>query len=209
MNRKSLILGGVLIFMGASMFLKNFHIAPADTLLLLLGIYFLYSYKNKQQQGHIVIGGIAITVSLMSIMSHINIFNFDISGGLFFIMLGASFIYLYNIRGIKGFIFPGCILPSLGIYSILMDNLSSKYAWPSIFLLLAVSFFVIYFIEYMNSESWPIIVGVILFIIGVIFYASSFGFLNIELNLIRKMIMPLMLIGTGAILIIRVLKKEI
>lgn len=190
------------------MFLKNFNINPADTFLLLLGIYFLYLYSINKQQPHFVIGIIATAVSGISILNHVNIFNIDISGGVFFILLGGLFIYLYHNKNIKGFILPGCLLPSVGIYTILVNNLNERYTWPSIFLLLGGAFFVIYFTEFMNKESWPLIVGIFLFGIGILCYAIAYGLINIDISRLNNLLWPAALIGVGTIILINNLRKR-
>ena len=208
MDRKNFFLGGALVFLGATMFLKNFNINPADNFLIILGIYFLYLYSINKQQPHFVIGIIATTVSGISILNHVNIFNIDISGGVFFILLGGLFIYLYHNKNIKGFILPGCLLPSVGIYTILVNNLNERYTWPSIFLLLGGAFFVIYFIEYMDKENWPLIVGIFLFGIGILCYAIAYGLINIDISRLNNLLWPAALIGVGTIILINNLRKR-
>jgi len=205
-DRKNFLLGGALVFLGATMFLKNFNINPADTFLLLLGIYFLYLYNINKQQPHLIIGLIATIVSGISILNHVNIFSIDISGGVFFILLGGLFLFLYYNKNIKGFILPGCLLPSVGIYTILINNLNERYAWPSIFLLLGSAFFVIYFTEYMNKENWSLLAGIFLFGMGIICYAVVFGLINIDISKLNNLIWPVALIGVGGIILINNLR---
>ncbi len=208
MDRKNIFLGGILVFLGATMFLKNFNINPADTFLLLLGIYFLYLYSINKQQPHFIIGIIATTVSGISILNHINIFNIDISGGVFFILLGTLFLYLYYNKSMTGFILPGCLLPSVGIYTILVNNLNERYAWPSIFLLLGSAFFVIYFVEYMHKENWPLLAGIFLFGMGILCYAMVYGLINIDISKLNNLIWPAALMGVGTIILINNLRKR-
>lgn len=209
MKKNNLILGGILIFLGLSMFLKNFHIAPADTFLLIVGVFFIHLYSVRKEQSLLIIGGIATLASIVSIISHLNIFRFDISGGVFFIVIGAVFLFAYYKKGINGFLYPGCILPSIGIYSILMNNYKDRYVWPSIFILLGVSLILIYFMISSNREKWTIVLGTVMIGLGALCYGFTLGLFNIDLEIALNFIMPLFFILLGVGILIKNFKRNI
>ena len=136
MNKKSSTLGIALILLGVAVFLKNFKIMPGSSLILFVGIFFLYLYNTRKQQAFLIIGLIAAISGIVSILDDLKIFRFEITGELILILLGLIFIYLYYSKKNIGFLIPGAILISLGCYIFLMDNFNTGKLWPSFFILL-------------------------------------------------------------------------
>lgn len=208
MNKKSSTLGIALILLGAAIFLKNFKIMPGSSLVLFAGIFFLYIYYTRKQQAFLVIGSIAVVSGLISILDDLRFFRFEMTGELFLILLGFIFVYLYYTKKNIGLLIPGAILISLGCYIFLMDNFNAGKLWPSFFILLGFAFYFIYFIALYGRENWPLVVGTLLMLIGIVFLAYSYGILDWRIWKYYKYVWPLFLIFLGVLLLVRTIKGK-
>lgn len=206
MNKRSSILGVLLILIGISAVLKNFNIMPGNSFILLGGIFLLYLWYVKRQQVFIVIGSLAVFSGVLSLLHDLKIFQFEMSGELVLLALGILLIFFYYTKGIFGFVFPGAILISLAGYSFLMNNFNSEKLWPSYFLLLGFAFYLIYFIAFYGRSNWPLLVGTILNLLGIVFLAFSYGILDWRIYQYYRYLWPVLLIVAGVILLIRVFR---
>lgn len=204
MNKRSSILGVLLILIGVSAVMKNFNIMPGNSLLLIGGIFLLYLWYAKRQQVFLVLGSLAVFSGSLSLLRDLRIFRFEMSGELVLLALGILFIFFYYTKGIFGFIFPGTILISLAGYVFLMNNFDSEKLWPSYFLLLGFAFYLIYFIAFYGKSSWPLVVGTILNLLGILFLAFSYGLLDWRLYRYYNYVWPILLILTGILLLMKV-----
>lgn len=209
MNRKNTAIGVALILLGISIYLRNFHIGTGSLVTLFLGMGLLYAYWIKKEQPYVIFGGIFTTIGLMSVVGDMRLFRMDVTSEAVLIALGLIFIFLYHTKHIQGFIFPGTILPALGIYIILQRSFSDRLAGSSIFLLLGFAFYAIYFIAYIGRSSWPLIPATILLITGILSYAFSFKLLTWSMvSLNWDYIWPLLLIAAGVLILLGRLKKR-
>ncbi len=208
MNKKSSTLGILLILLGIAVFLKNFKIMPGSTLVLFAGILLLYLYYTRKQQAFLLLGSIAAISGILSILGDLRIFRFEITGELFFALLGLVFIFIYYSKKNIGFLIPGAILISLGCYIYLMENFNSSELWPMFFILLGIAFYSIYFIALYGKENWPLVVGTILMLVGLVFLTFSYGILDWRLWQYYNYLWPLLLILVGVLILIRTIKGK-
>jgi hypothetical protein len=205
------VAGIMLIFLGFAFFLKNYNIAVTNTLMLLGGFYFLYEYATKRQQAHLIFGVVLSSAGAVMLLRDLGRLRFDISGEMFFLGLGAVFLFLYFNRGITGFVFPGYILPVFAFYSIIENNLNDNYMWPSFFILLGLAFYLIYFTAFIHKSSWPLIPGTILIIFGLGAFAFVLGIVSIEmiigLQQYKNYILSVGIVLLGVGLLYKSLKK--
>lgn len=210
MNKRNTTIGVVLILLGVSIYLRNFHIGTGSMFTLFLGLGLLYAYYTKREQPFIIFGGIFTVIGLMSVLGDIRFFRIDVTFEAVLIILGIIFIFMYYGKHIQGFIFPGMILPALGIYFILLRTFSDRLVGSCIFLLLGFSFYAIYFIAYMGRSSWPLIPASILLLIGILSYAFNFEVITWNMVLLKwDYIWPLTLIAIGLLILINRLKKRV
>lgn len=203
MNKKNTIIGMVLIFLGISMYLRDYNIRAGSLLTLFFGLGLLYAYYNKKEQPFIIFGGIFTAIGLAAVLRDIRLFRIDMALETLLIVLGIIFIFLYCSKHIEGFIFPGLILPAIGIYLLLLKSFNDRYAAPSIFLLLGFAFYAIYLITYMGKSNWPLIPANILLLAGVFAYAVSFKLITWHMVYLRRdYIWPLLMIGAGVLILI-------
>ncbi|MDD3439133.1 MAG: hypothetical protein PHI04_06945 [Clostridiaceae bacterium] len=203
MNKKNTLIGIALIFLGISMYLKNYNIGTGSLLTLFLGLGLLYAYHIKTEQPFIIFGGIFAAIGLAAVLRDIRLFRIDMVFEAMLIALGIIFIFLYYSKHIEGFIFPGVILPAAGVYLLLLRSFNDRYVSPSIFLLLGFAFYVIYLIAYMGKSNWPLIPANVLLLIGSFAYGVSFDIITwhkVYLN--RDYIWPLLMIGAGVLILI-------
>jgi len=209
MIKKNTVLGVLLLFLGVFMYLRNFHIGTSSLLTLFLGLGLLYAYYSRREQPYMIFGGIFTGIGLMSVLHDLKLFRIDMSFETMLIVLGVIFICVYYSKHIQGFIFPGMILPVLGVYLILSRTVSDRYASPSIFLLLGFAFYAIYFIAYMGKSSWPLIVATILLLLGILGYALSFKVLTWNMVYLKgEYILPLIMIAAGVLILLNMRKKR-
>jgi hypothetical protein len=173
--------GIVLVFLGLAFFLKNYNISVINTMLLLAGLYFLYDYVIKKYQPHLVFGIVLSAAGSIMLLRDLGRLHFDLSGEMFFLALGAIFLFFYFAKGITGFVFPGFILPVFSIYSLIENNMNDNYMWPSFFILLGLAFYFIYFTAYIHKSSWPLIPGTILILFGLVAFTFVLGILSVDM----------------------------
>lgn len=211
MKRNNFAAGIVLIFLGLAFFLKNYNISVINTMLLLGGIYFLYDYATKRHQPHLTFGIILTATGTIMLLKNLGKFRFDISGEMFFIALGAIFLFFYFSKGITGFVFPGFILPVFGVYSLIENNMNDNYMWPSFFILLGLAFYLIYFTAFIHKSSWPLIPGTILILFGLGAFAFVFEIVTMDMIMgveqYQNYIISGVIVLLGILLLIRGLKK--
>jgi hypothetical protein len=205
------VAGIMLIFLGLAFFLKNYNIAVTNTLMLLGGLYFLYEYATKRQQPHLIFGIVLSSAGAVMLLRDLGRLRFDISGEMFFLGLGAIFLFLYFNKGITGFVFPGYILPVFAVYSIIENNLNDNYMWPSFFILLGLAFYLIYFTAFIHKSNWPLIPGTILILFGLGAFAFVLGIVSIEmimgLQQYKNYILSVGIVLLGVGLLYKSLKK--
>lgn len=180
MKKNNYLAGIALVFLGLAFFLKNFNISVINTLMLLGGLYFLYNYVIKRAQPHLIFGIVLSGAGSVMLLRNLGKLKFDMSGELFFLVLGAIFLFFCFTKGITGFVFPGYILPTFAIYSLIENNINDNYMWPSFFILLGLAFYFIYFTAFINKSSWPLIPGTILILFGLGAFAFVLGIVSID-----------------------------
>lgn len=181
MKNNNYVAGIALVFLGLAFFLKNYNISVINTLMLLGGLYFLYNYAIKRYQPHLIFGVVLSAAGSVMLLRDLGKFDFNISGELFILGLGAIFLFFYFAKGITGLIFPGYILPALAIYSLIENNMNDNYMWPSFFILLGLAFYLIYFTAFINKSNWPLIPGTILILFGLVSFAFVLGIVSIDM----------------------------
>lgn len=202
MRKNNFVAGILLIFLGLAFFLKNYNISFINTMLIFGGLYFLYDYITKKNQPHLIFGIILSSAGAIMLLKDLGRLNFNISGEVFIIVLGAIFLYFYFSKGIIGFVFPGFILPALGIYALIDNNLNNDYMWPSFFILLGLAFYLIYFTAFIHKGSWPLIPGTILILFGLAAFAFVLEIVSIDM--IRDLAQYQNYILSGAIVLLGV-----
>ena len=180
MNKNNYLAGIVLVFLGIAFFLKNYNISVVNTLLLLGGLYFLYNYTIKKYQPHLIFGIVLSAAGSVMLLRDLGRLDFDLGGEMFFLALGTIFLFFYFTKGITGLVFPGYILPALGIYSLIESNFNDQYMWPSLFILLGLAFYLIYFTAFIHKSSWPLIPGTILILFGLTAFTFVLGIVSID-----------------------------
>jgi hypothetical protein len=191
------LLGVILVLTGISILLLNTNVLPREILLVLIGVAFLVGYYRGRNLGNLVIGTILSIVGIGTVLDEFGFASVDLSGFFFILSLGIAFLILYFAKNIKGFLYPGCILPVIGVFSLLDEIYDSDIGW-ALFLLLAVSFILIYLIEYRQTgNSWPLIPAVVLLVISVLFFFASEDIVKYEFWRVLSYIWPTIIIIAG------------
>ncbi|EOD00043.1 hypothetical protein [Caldisalinibacter kiritimatiensis] len=191
------VLGLILILIGIGVLLLNTNLLPKGVVLAAVGVAFLIGYSNKKITGYLVSGLILIALGIGSIANEFSFTTTDLSGPLFLWALGMAFLVIYFVKNIKGFIYPGCILPAIGTFVLIQDMYDSDLLWV-FFLLIALSFFVVYLLEFRKQNvSWPLIPASVLAVISVIFFLISENIISNDFWRIVSYIWPLLLVIAG------------
>ncbi len=211
MKNKNYAAGIALIVLGLAFFLRNYHISVINSLFILGGIYFFYSYATQKQQPHLIFGVILTGTGILILLKDLGLLHFNISGEMFLILMGMVFLFFYFRKGIEGLVFPGYILPSIGVYIMIMNNMNEDYMWPSIFILLGIAFYLIYFTAYIQKSSWALIPGTILILFGLACFAFSLGILTLNmltaLTGYQNYVISAVIVLIGIALLIKGLKR--
>lgn len=190
-------MGIILIVIGLAIFLLNTKVLPNDVLLVLIGAAFLVGYYNKKVTGYLIAGLIFLALGIGSLVDKYVMTSLNLSGVMFMWSLGIAFLILFLVRKIKGFVYPGCILPAIGTFALLEQLYDKDITWV-FFLLLALSFFVIYLFEKsITGHSWPLIPGVALMLISGLFFLTSEEIIKYDFWRILSYIWPVILIVIG------------
>lgn len=196
-KRNDFSLGIIFIIIGVVVFLLNTNILPNDVLLVGLGIALLVAYYFKRHLGYLMAGLILAVIGTTSLIEKYLVVQGDLTELFFMWGLGIVFMVLYFSKHIKGFVYPGCILPAIGTYSFLDEVYSIEMGWV-FFLLLGIAFYVIYLVEYRNTGSnWPIIPGTVLIILSGLFLLTSKDIINSSFWKTISYIWPVILILVG------------
>lgn len=155
-----------------------------------------------------LIGGIIlILVGLLMLLSVLDIFH----GFNILLFIGAGFLIAYALtkRNI-GFLIPGCIVTSIGLFVLLTDNRIISNADGEYFLImLGCAFLLIMLVHTMwikvdawGAKYWPAIPGTILVLIGTFALLDKHSNYNF-LETVFKYGWPLIIIAAGLIILIR------
>ncbi|HEY3316319.1 MAG TPA: hypothetical protein VGL40_13705 [Bacillota bacterium] len=120
-RRRGLILGGVLILIGALTFLSRFFRADLGEItggafLWLIAAGFFVAYSNRRQLGFLIAGSMVAAVGTFTLLQAWRLPGVQ-SGGLFFVLIGLAFFFVYAI-GTKPNpwpIFPGLATIAFGV----------------------------------------------------------------------------------------------
>ncbi|KUO72292.1 MAG: hypothetical protein APF77_20160 [Clostridia bacterium BRH_c25] len=209
MSKKNTAIGLVLVFLGISMYLRNYNIGTGSLLTLFLGLGLFYAYYIKKEQPFAIFGGIFTAIGLMYVLHDIRLFRIDMTFETLLIVLGIIFMFIFYSKHAQGFVFPGMILPAIGIYLILLRTFNDKYTASSIFLLLGFAFYAIYFIAYMGSSGWPLIPATIFLLTGILAYAFSFKVITWNMvYMSRGYLWPSMMILAGVLILMNLRKRR-
>lgn len=210
MDKKKTLFGAALILLGLSLYLKNFNISASGSSIFFIGIFLLVLYSMKREQPYIIFGGIFTAIGAISLLDDLRFLRLNITFEVLLIVLGIIFVFLFYSRNITGFVFPGFILPALGVYLILIRTLDDIYASSSIFLLLGCAFYIIYFTAYIGKSKWPLILATILLSVGILSYLIKFGILNLNILVLKgEYIWPIVMIFAGVMILFdRLIKKK-
>lgn len=210
MDKRKTLIGVALILIGVSLYLRNYHISASSSVTLVIGLFLLFVYSMKREQPYVIFGGIFTAIGAMSLLDDLRFFRINVTFEVLLIVLGLIFIFLFYSRNISGFVFPGFILPAIGVYLVLLRTFGEKYTSSSIFLLLGFAFYIIYFTAYIGKSNWPLIPATILLAVGILAYIIRLGMFNINILYLRKeYIWPIVMILAGVMILFnRLIRKS-
>lgn len=151
-------------------------------------------------------GGLAAGIVLIFVGIALLLINFDVLAGEFFLVaLGGAFLVVFAIWRRLGFLIPGMILVWLGAGITLFESgvlgLESDAAVVQI--ALGLAFVSIYVFMGANRHWWPLIPGSILIIIGTLIFLTTENIIDLTLDDIFNLIVPVIIIIVGVWLIVR------
>lgn len=196
-KRNSNLLGIILILVGIAVFLLNTEIFSGDMFLILVGLTFLAIYFNRKYTWSLISGLVITVVGITAVIDELFPLQIDLAGFTLLFGLGIAFLILYYTKKIMGFVFPGFILPSIGIFSLVSSIYTGEISW-AFFLLLGLSFYGIYLAEFMKrGYRWPLIPGTILIGFSAIVYLITNDIIKASVWKIVSYFWPAILIIIG------------
>jgi hypothetical protein len=207
-NNWRLLLGGLLVLVGAAALLDSLNVMPFGGLLwgALFGLgglaFLIYLLQNRAAWWAIIPGLVLMGLSAIILLSSLfPKFEGDIGGFILFISISMAFwiVYIMN-KQFWWAIIPGGVLASLA-FTILVDNLT-KFDGGAIFLMgIAVTFLLLTILPGLEgNRKWPLIPA------GILFVVSLFALMdNFELS---SLIWAVVLIAVGGFLVARSLLQK-
>lgn len=208
MERKNTLVGVILILFGVSLYLKNFNISTSDAFVLFLGLFLLYLYQTKKQQPFLIFGGIFTVIGTLSILDDLRLFRNDLNFEVFLIIAGMIFVYFYFQRGIRGFVYPGFILPALGTYLIIESIFGKRQVEPAFYILLGIAFYFIYFAAHWGGSRWPLIAGTLFVTLGILMFAIRLGLIAFSIWDYSAYFLPVLLVLVGLGILLKNIKRN-
>lgn len=207
-NNWRLLLGGLLVLVGAAALMDSLNVMPFGGLLwgALFGLgglaFIIYLLQNRTAWWAIIPGLVLMGLSAIILLSSLfPKFEGDIGGFILFISISMAFwiVYIMN-KQFWWAIIPGGVLASLA-FTILVDNLT-KFDGGAIFLMgIALTFMLLTILPGLEgNRKWPLIPA------GILFVVSLFALMdNFELS---SLIWAVVLIAVGGFLVVRSLLQK-
>ncbi len=202
-------LGIIFIFLGIAVFMKNIRVLPKGSFSVLLGFFLLYLFTFKKQKFFLTLGLLAMISGTLSILMDYNFLRLTIGGESILIIIACLFIILYYFKKNIGFLIAGVIISTLGLYMFLIDYYNTVRIWPVFFILLGIAFYTIYFIALYGKENWPLVLGTMLILLGILLLGINFAILKPKiLRYIKSYFWPSVLIIVGLTIILKRIRKK-
>ncbi|MBZ4646954.1 MAG: hypothetical protein PWR27_540 [Petroclostridium sp.] len=208
-RQKGIVPGVILIGLGILFLLNNYNIDIGDWFVLGVGVAFIIAYFTKRKTGFLIAGLILSYLGSLIFLNNTRLIDEELFGSLVIIMLGLAFLTVYFVKKKTGFVFPGFILPAIGIYNYVMslENVKQSEVWPLIFMTLAMAFLLIFIFEFKTLGYKPLIPSVILFAAGSLAFMTIRGIIDKEMWVVflrwMRNFWPLLLILAGILVIFK------
>lgn len=191
-------IGIVLILIGGLFLISNFtDVSMKDSFMVLVGVALLIGYYLKRHTGYLIAGLVVLSIGASQIVDTYNLVAVDISGFTFFLALGIAFLLLYFVKNIRGFIYPGCILVAMSLFTLIEDSYGYDIPW-AFTLFIGVSFYFIYLIETRRlGQRWPLIPGTILIVVSGITYLMTEDVITTSVWETLSYVWPVLLVLAG------------
>lgn len=198
--KRSNTTGIILILVGIAFIIHNTMRIDNDILLSILGLGLLTGYYYKKNSAFLISGLVILGIGVNSIADKL-IADINLSGFITLTGLGFIFLLLYFANNKKGFVYPGFILPAIGTFSLIKSLFNKDVGWI-FFLLLSISFYLIYIFEHRkNNVKWPLIPASILLGFSALIFLTSINVFGVGFWEILIYIWPVLLIIIGIRLI--------
>ncbi len=205
--RKEYSLGIVLILIGIVIFVLNIDIIPNDVLWVAIGVGFIIGFCFNKHTSYLILGMIFLGRGITLLINEYTITSVGLWGVAFIGSIGIGFLILYFIKKAKGLIYPGSILSALAIFSLFDDIYDAEIGWL-FFLLLALAFYTIYFLESRKrGSSLALVTGNVLIIVSGFVFLTSKNVFGTSLWRALSFIWPVILILIGVRIIYNKLKN--
>lgn len=204
MNKKSnvgLYTGLILVLIGVVFFLDLNNFLPTNYLSqvanLAIGVIIFVMYLNNKKLSSLMVGSFFLLNGGVLIIDRI-LPGYNYMAGLCLIP-GLMFLIAYSVKKYSGYLIPGALLSSIGVYILLI---SARFIWgfgPVIgmfFIFMAIGFLIIFL---SGSNNWAGIPSLIFGCIGVFIIAIGLGALmrHMVFNIVA---LGIVLIGVGIII---------
>lgn len=197
-RKKEYTVGIVLILIGALFLLSNLvEVSIMVNFLIIVGTAFLIGYYSKRNTGYLIAGTVILAIGVSEIVDTYILLPVDISGFTVLVALGIAFLILYSTKNIRGFIYPGCFLIAIGLFTLINDSYGYDIPW-AFMAFIGIAFYFIYLIETRrDGQKWPLIPGTILIGFSGLLYLILEDVIDVSLWKTLSYIWPALLILAG------------
>lgn len=149
-----------------------------------------------------MVGFFLIAIGALTLLGNYGL----IDGDYFLLLIGGAFLaaYFMGQRKSIGFLIPGCIVTSVGLFS-LVEGLLGRFDGSIFFFFLGAAFIAIHYIhlsQSMRSTTWSLYVGVGLLCFGA--FVLTMDFIDLlPFKFIFQNIWPVGLIAVGGYMLLR------
>ena len=208
MRRNDYSFGLLLVLVGVLFLLLNLKVLSFDWLLFILSIGLIIGYFMQGHISYLISGLILLAISLVSLLNKYVVPSMDIRGFLFLWIFGIISLILYRRQKGKALLIFGLILPALGTYNLIEQISFGNVSW-AFYLLLGISFYIIYIIGYSKSAiEWPKYLALIMVILSILFLLSSKSIGQFKFWKFISYLWPILLIGIGIKIIYNMIKLK-
>lgn len=179
MNKSNYMIGVGLVLLGLILLIMNISFIPNDLIMVVFGGLILLGYYKRKSSLLLILGLIFIMMGLKDMIDMY--IDYEISVLIINSVLGIVFLMVYFIKNKSWAIYPGIIVPAIGIYDFLERNILGEKEW--LFLLfISISLYLIYFIQKRRySIKWTFNVATILFVISIVSFLITDYNIDVEI----------------------------
>lgn len=199
--KKRRILIGIICIIMCFLFANYFQFISLP--FLLLGITFLFLYKEKKKTWALFCGSIIIIICLGNLFFRIPSMGRNIFRTILLLFVSMLLFYSYRQSKNENFLVPASFLLWAGIYVLVIcfPGFEAN-ACAMLFICIGMAFFTVWFLKKKKEIIWPVILSTILFVLGFLFMRNN------KITYFPIYIISLLLLFCSTVVLIKTIIKK-